>query len=196
MFASRLQIRLPRRITAYFLLFGMAALLWLSVAVVYIAHSVTESRSESASLRSLGQASDRFNLAYLRNKSADFQPLLMEIRAQSRADYCAVVADSGEYLYPPAGSLKGKSATEQGNVTNRWGEVVELQFESDDGNAVREYRGPVKPGGKSLGTLRLGFAQTSIWGYLATGAQFAPFALFGPVCCMVAGAVLVNRMVR
>ena len=60
MFASKLQIRLPRRITAYFLLFGMAALVWLSVAVVYVAHSVTESRSESASLRSLGQASDRF----------------------------------------------------------------------------------------------------------------------------------------
>ena len=54
----------------------------------------------------------------------------------------------------------------------------------------------MKPGGKSLGTLRLGFAQTSIWGYLATGAQFAPLALFGPACCMVAGAVLVNRMVR
>ena len=87
MFASKLQIRLPRRITAYFLLFGMAALLWLSVAVVYIARSVNESRSASASLRSLGQASDRFSLAYVRNKSADFQPLLSEIRARSRADY-------------------------------------------------------------------------------------------------------------
>jgi PAS domain S-box-containing protein len=196
MFDSKLQIRLPRRITAYFLLFGMAALLWLSVAVVYIAHSVTESRSTSASLRSLAQASDRFSLAYLRNKSANFQPLLLEIRAQSRADYCAVVADSGEYLAHTSGEYKGKSAPEQGNVTDRWGEVVELRFVGDDGKAVREYRVPLKPAGKSLGTLRLGFAQTSIWGYLATGAQFAPFALFGPACCMVAGAVLVNRMVR
>ena len=52
MFASKLQIRLPRRITAYFLLFGVAALVWLSVGAVYVVHSVTESRSESASLRS------------------------------------------------------------------------------------------------------------------------------------------------
>src|SRR3954464_12922133 len=196
MFASKIQIRLPRRITAYFLLFGMTALLWLSVAVVYIAHAVSESRSESASLRAVGKAGDRFNLAYLRNKTADFQPLLSEIRAQSRADYCAVVTDSGEYFAHTISAYKGKPAAEQGNVTDRWGEVVELQFVGDEGKAVREYRIPVKPGGKSLGTLRLGFAQTSIWGYLATGAQFAPFALFGPACCMVAGAVLVNRVVR
>jgi PAS domain S-box-containing protein len=196
MFASKLQIRLPRRITAYFLLFGMTALLWLGVSVIYIAYSVTESRLQSGAIRSLAKATDRFSLAYLRDKNADFQPLLSEIRAHSRADYCAIVADSGEYLAHTAGGYKGKLATEQGNVTDRWGQVVELQFEGDDGKAVREYRSPLKPGGTSLGTLRLGFAETSIWGYLTTGAQFAPFALFGPACCMIAGAVLVNRMVR
>ena len=196
MFASKLQIRLPRRIIAYFLLFGMAALVWLSLAIVYIAHSVTESRSESASLRALGQATDRFNLAYLRNKTGDFHALLAEIRGQSRADYCAVVAPSGEYLGHSNHSLKGKPATEQGNITDRWGEIVELEFIDDDGRSVREYRVPLKPGGQALGTLRLGFAQTSIWGYLVTGAQFAPFALIGPACCMAAGAVLVSRMVR
>src|SRR6476646_7155544 len=109
MFASKLQIRLPRRITAYFLLFGMAALLWLSVAIIYIAHSVFESRSESASLRLLAHAGDRFSLAYLRNKSADLQPLLLEIRGQSHAEYCAVVADSGEYLCHTTSAYKGKS---------------------------------------------------------------------------------------
>ena len=98
MFASKLQIRLPRRITAYFLLFGLAALVWLSVGAVYVAHSVTDSRSESASLRSLGRGSDRVVLGYLRDKTADLQPILAEIRAQSGADYCAIVSPTGEYL--------------------------------------------------------------------------------------------------
>src|ERR1043165_2299004 len=98
MFGSTLHIRLPRRITAYFLLFGMAALVWLSVAVVYIAHSMTESRAQGTSLRSRGAAANRCSLAYLRDKNADVQPILTEIRAQSHADYVAVVADSGEYL--------------------------------------------------------------------------------------------------
>ena len=31
---------------------------------------------------------------------------------------------------------------------------------------------------------------------MRAGAQFAPLAFFGPACCMVAGAVLLNRMVR
>jgi signal transduction histidine kinase len=196
MFASKIQIQLPRRITAYFLLFGVAALVWLSAAAFYIAHSVTESRSESASLRSIGRACDRFVLAYLRDRKADLQPLLAEIRSHSRADYCAVVSDGGEYLGHSNSGYKGKQAAEQGNITDRWGEIVELQFVGDNGVPVREYRAPLKPGGNSLGSIRLGFAQLSLWNYVTAGAQYAPLALIGPACCMVIGAVLVNRMVR
>ena len=115
MFASKLQIRLPRRITAYFLFFGVAALLWLSVGAVYIAHSMTEKRSESASLRLLGRASNRFALAYLRDKSKDLQPLLAEIRWKLCADYLCRCVASGEYLGHSNCDYKGKLASEVGN---------------------------------------------------------------------------------
>src|SRR2546423_6242832 len=144
MFASKLQIRLPRRITAYFLFFSVAALLWLSVGAVYVAHSVTESQSESASLRSLGRATDRFKLAYLRDKNADLQPLLAEIRSQSRADFCAVVSPSGEYLAHSSSGFKGKLATEQGNITDRWGEIVEVQYVAENRVRIHEYQAPLK----------------------------------------------------
>ena len=113
MFGSKLQIRLPRRITAYFLLFGLAALVWLSVGAVYVAHSVTDSRSESASLRSLGAACDRFVLAYLRDKKADLQPLLAEIRTQSGASYCAVCRRPGNTWPIRTRDLIGKPAPER-----------------------------------------------------------------------------------
>jgi two-component system phosphate regulon sensor histidine kinase PhoR len=196
MFANKLQIRLPRRITAYFLLFGVAALVWLSVGVIYVAHSVTESRSESASLRFVGRATDRFVLAYLRDKKADFQPVLSDIRSQYGADFCAVVSPSGEFLAHSNSTLKGKVATIQGNITDRWGEVVELKYISDNGVPIREFQAPLRSGTNTIGTLRLGFVQSNIWGYLTAGAQFAPLALIGPACCMAIGAVLVNRMVR
>ena len=196
MFANKLQIRLPRRVTAYFLLFGIAALAWLSVGSIYIAHSVTGTRSESTSLRLLGRASDRFVLAYLRDKKADLQHLLADIRTQSQADYCAVVSDSGEYLGHSASGFKGKQAPEEGNITDRWGEIVEVQFECEDGVPIREYRTPVRAGTNTIGTMRLGFAKTSLLGYIAAGAHFAPLALIGPACCMVVGAVLVSRLVR
>ncbi len=196
MFASKLQIRLPRRITAYFLLFGVAALLWLSVGAVYVAHSVTEKRSESASLRSLGRASNRFALAYLRDKSKDLQPLLAEIRLESGADYCAIVSESGEYLEHSTPGYKGKLASEVGTVSERWDEILEVQYVADTGAQVREYRVPLRAGTTLLGTMRLGFAHTNLWGYVTTGAEYAPLAFIGPACCMAIGAVLVNRLVR
>lgn len=196
MFASKLQIRLPRRITAYFLLFGVAALLWLSVGAVYVAHSVTERRSESASLRSLGRASNRFVLAYLRDKSKDLQPLLAEISLQSGADYCAVVSGSGEYLWHSAPGYKGKPASEVGTVNERWDEILEVQYAADNGAQVREYRVPLRTGTTLLGTMRLGFSRTNLWGYVTTGVEYAPLAFIGPACCMAIGAVLVNRLVR
>jgi PAS domain S-box-containing protein len=196
MFAKNLQIRLPRRITAYFLLFGLAALVWLAVGAVYVASLVTDGRSESASLRSLGRGSDRITLAYLRNKASDLQPLLVEIRAQSGADYCAVVSPTGEYAAHSNVEQKGKAAEELGTLTERWGEVQRVEYMNDNGVTVHEYRCPLKGGDKLFGTLRLGIARRDIWSYLRASAQFAPLAFFGPACCMVVGAVLLNRMVR
>jgi two-component system phosphate regulon sensor histidine kinase PhoR len=196
MFASKLQIRLPRRITAYFLLFGLAALVWLSVGAVYVARSVSDSRSEGASLRSLGRASDRITLALVRDKNANLRPLMAEIRTQSSAEYSALVSTTGIYLAHSSAELINKPAAEEGSLTDRWGEVVRVQYTDAHGVPVHEYRSPIKAGDAVVGTLRLAIAQPSVWSYLRAGAQFAPFALFGPAVCMVAGAVLMNRLVR
>src|SRR4051812_48358354 len=196
MFASKLKIRLPRRLTAYFLLFAIAALLWLAIGVVYIAHAMTESRSESAALRALSRASERFALAYLRNKNSGLQSVLADIRVQYHADYCAVVSESGEYFAHSSDGFTGKQAIELGNTTERWGEASEVQYVDERGTAIREFRTPLKAGGKSIGSMRLGFTQARVWDYVVAGAHFAPFALIGPACCLAIGAVLVNRVVR
>ncbi len=196
MFAHRFQIRLPRRITAYFLLFGLAALVWLAVGAVYVAYSVFDGRSEGASLRSLGRGSNRIVLAYLRNKGADLHPVLSEVCSQSGADYCAVVSPTGEFLAHSNGELKGKPAGEVGTMTERWGEIARVEYANDNGAAIHEYRCPVTSGEQQIGTLRLGIAQRDVWSYVRESAQFAPLAFFGPACCMVAGAVLLSRMVR
>jgi signal transduction histidine kinase len=196
MFGSKLQIRLPRKITAYFLLFGLAALLWLTVGAVYVAYTVLDSRSDSASLRSLGRGSERIALSYLRDKNADLQPLLAEIRAQSGADYCAIVSPTGDYLAHSNRELSGKPSTERGTMTERWGDIQRVELINNNGIAIHEYRCPIKAGDKDLGSLRLGIAQANAWSFIREGAEFAPLALFGPACCLVLGAVWLNRMVR
>jgi len=195
MFANKIQIRLPRRITAYFLVFGLAALVWLAVGAVYVAYSVSDRRSESASLRSLGRGSNRIVLAYLRNKDADLHPVLSEVCSQSGADYCAVVSPTGEYLAHTNGELKGKPAGEVGTITERWGDIARVEY-ANGGTTVHEYRCLIQSGEQQIGTLRLGITQRNVWSYVRESAQFAPLAFFGPACCMVAGAVLISRMVR
>ncbi len=196
MIGSKLQIRLPRKVTAYFLLFGLAALVWLGVGAIYVAYAVKDNRSETASLRALGRGSDRVVLAYLRDKNADLQAVLAEIRTQSGADYCAIAAPTGEFFAHSKGELRGKPATEQGTIAERWGQVERVEFTSVGGAAIHEYRCPLKAGDKELGTMRLGVAQSSVWSYLTSGAQLLPLAFFGPACCLVVGAVFLNRLVR
>ncbi len=196
MFAKNFQIRLPRRITAYFLLFGLAALVSLALGAIYVASSVTDGRSESASLCSLGRGSERVTLAFIRNKTADLQQVLTEFRSQSGADYCAIVAPTGEYLAHSNVDQKGKPATEVGSVTERWGEIQRVEYMNNDGATIHEYRCPLKSGDQTLGVLRMGMARRDVWSFLRASAEFVPLAFFGPACCMVVGAVLLNRMVR
>jgi signal transduction histidine kinase len=90
----------------------------------------------------------------------------------------------------------GKPASEVGTTTDRWGDVERVQFNDISGTPIHEYRAPIKAGEKRVGTFRMGVAQRSVWMHIRDGLQFAPLAFFGPACCMVAGALLLNRMVR
>ena len=81
-------------------------------------------------------------------------------------------------------------------MTERWGEVMRVEYIEENGETIHEYRSPLKAGDTQLGTFRLGIAQPSVWTYLRASGEYAPLAIFGPACCMVAGAVLLNRMVR
>jgi len=157
---------------------------------------VTDGRSESASLRHVGRGGDRIVLAYARNKAADLQPLLAEIKSQSGAEYCAIVAPTGEYFAHSNPELKGKPATEAGAMTEQWGDVSRVEYANDSGVSIHEYRCPLKSGDKPLGMLWLGIAQRNVWSFIRESAEFAPLAFFGPACCLIAGALLLNRMVR
>jgi PAS domain S-box-containing protein len=196
MFASKLHIRMPRRITAYSLLFGLAALVWLGFGSVYVARNVSHNRSESASLSRLGHGCHRIVLAYLRDKGTDLSILLAEMRSQSGADYCAIVNPAGEYLAHSNSLYNGQRAIDRGHTTDRWGEVVRVEYASESGVTIHEYRAPLQAGSTKLGTLRMAVSQPSLWSYLRIGAQFAPLAFIGPACCIAAGAVLLGRMVR
>lgn len=196
MSASALQIRLPRRVTAYFLLFGLTAVIWLSIAAFYVARSVDQHRSESGCLRWLGRADTRISLAYLKDGVASLQPLILDIKAQSGASYCAVISSKGEYLAHSNAEFVGETAEAHDGPVDRWGETIRVEYVDVRGERVHEYQTPLKAGGQPVGTLVFGMSQQGWWDVALSAAQHAPLAIFGPACCMVAGAVLINRMVQ
>ncbi len=196
MFANKLQVRLPRKITAFFLLFGLMALVSLSVGLVFVARSINQSWSESAALHDLGRTANRFVLSYLQHGDDEFQSLVERERAQNDSDYCAVVSPEGDYLAHSTPDMTGEPALDRGGTIDRWGDMVRVEYVGGDGRLVDEYQVPLVAAGARIGMLRVGKSNPSLGNWLLTAAQSAPLALLGPACFMVVGAVLISRMVR
>jgi two-component system phosphate regulon sensor histidine kinase PhoR len=196
MLTTPFQLRLPRRVTAYFLLFGLTAVVWLSGSAFYVAREVNQDRSESASLRWLGRATSRAALDYLREGAKGLQPLVDQLKSQSGASYVAIRSKTGIYLAHSNHQLAGQMAVEHEGTIDEWGDAIRIQYIGPQGEKVDEYQTPLHAGGEAVGTLIYAVGQPNLWGYVRSAAHHAPLAVFGPACCMIVGAVLLNRMVR
>lgn len=196
MSANMLEFRLPRKVTAYFLLFGLAALVWLSVGAVVVARRVAESKSESAGLDALGAAAETIVRSYARDAKVDLQALVVAIQQKREASYCAIVSLGGQYLANSRRELAGTTASERGGTTERWGTATRTEYLDDSGRLVDEYQTALVAGDKTIGQLQLGFAKPNLWSYVSAGARYSPLALLGPIGCMAVGVVLLNRLVR
>jgi signal transduction histidine kinase len=196
MSTSFFQLRLPRRVTAYFLLFGLTAVIWLAAGAFYVAQAVNQSRSEAASLRWLERASSRLALDRIKGGEAQLQTSLNDLKTQSGAAYCALISKTGVYLAHTNDSHVGKPAEEHEGASEEVGPSLRIHYIAANGDCIDEYRVPVDAGGENFGTLVYGVSQPGLWTYIRSAAQHAPLAILGPAGCMVIGAVLLNRLVR
>lgn len=81
-------------------------------------------------------------------------------------------------------------------MTDQWGEVVRVEYPGTNGITTQEYRAPLQSGEQVIGTLRIGMSKPTVWSFLRAGAAATPLAILGPACCMMAGAIVLSRMVR
>src|SRR3972149_6508615 len=144
----------------------------------------------------MGRASARIAIDYLQHGDANLQALVSDVKTQSGAEYCAILADTGVYLAHSDTQLAGQTAVEPDGAAERWGASLRVQYLNAQGTLMDEYRAPLEAGGRPLGTLVLGVARPGLWGYVLGATQHAPLVIFGPACFMALGAVLLNRMVR
>jgi two-component system phosphate regulon sensor histidine kinase PhoR len=191
-----LNVSLPRRITAYFLLFGLAAVLSLGLGAAYVAHSAYHARTEGTILRWLGRASSQIVLDYLRVGTDGFRKGVNEAQRQHGVAYCAIVSPEGVFVVHSRREEEGQRAPERSGGRDRWGEVVRLSLRTESGSNISEYQVPLVAGDQRLGELRLGITELSFWNLASMVGKFAPLIIIGPACCIAGGAVLLNRMVR
>ena len=196
MFTKSKHIALPRRIVAYYLLFGVSAIAWLTAGIFYVSNSVLQSRGDSRAFTVLGQASRVLALDYLQHGEASLQPLVEELTREQGLAYCAVVNSDGTCLAHSNTSMVQKKAPEPAGAAEIWGDIQRVRFVNDDSVVILEYRTPFNAGGRSVGSVRIGTVETGTFQTLKLAAGYAPLAILAPLALMAGGAVVVSRLVR
>jgi signal transduction histidine kinase len=196
MFARQIHIALPRRVTAYFLLFGLAAVVWLAAGLYFVSTAISQSRSTSGLLSTVGKASNRLVLKYLNAGATELQAEVEQLHRQNALAYCAVVAPTGEYLAHSAPEEVGNTADEPTGSVESWGDVDRVRFVNEQGVLVVEFRTPLRAADRLIGTLRVGVVEPSALATLLVAARYGPLAIVGPLLFMGLGAVILRRLVR
>ena len=189
-------IELPRRITAYYFMFGLAALTWLAIGVVFVSTSVLSSRAESSCLTQLGRASSAISIELLRHGKKNLQPLVVRFRTEGSLAYCAIVSEDGRYIAHSSPDLVGQQPSQLTGAVVKWGDIQRIRFMGADSQLMREYRTPLKQAGQVVGSVRLAVSEPGLWGTFGAAAERAPLAILGPMLFMACGAVVLRRLVR
>jgi two-component system phosphate regulon sensor histidine kinase PhoR len=189
-------LELPRRVTAYYLVFGLAAVGWLTIGVVTVSQSIVSSRAETVCLADLGKAASAVAAEFAGGGASRLQPFVERLGAIKSWAYCAITDKSGRYIAHSCGELVGQAAGEPSGAVVQWGEAVCVRFVDSDSRVLREYRTPVRSSGQAVGTLHLAVVEPGLWGIVGAVAEHAPAALLGPLVLMFFGILVLQRTVR
>ena len=117
------RLELPRRITAYYLVFGLAAICWLTIGVVVVSRSIVSLHAESACLSDLGGASGALAAEYAAGGDSRLQPFVEQVGGTKRYAYCAVADLSGRFTAHSVRDLVGQNVSEPTGAVMQWGDA-------------------------------------------------------------------------
>ena len=186
--------KLSRRVVAYYLVFALASVVWLSVGVAVILETIEDAQAEKECLAQLRAAASAMRSVAAREER-DLQPLVDHFHTAWNLAYCGVVSDEGLFLaHSSAGQLGRRHETPAGDVTCR-DDVEQTRYDARSG-PMREYRIPVRIGGGAGGVFVMGVPEPNAWNTLLSMGWYAPLALFCPLALLLLGAVALRRTVR
>ena len=194
MFRSRPLLGFPRKVVAYYLLFCMVAVCWLTVGILVTSHTVLSSRTTNACLSRIGKTAAAIEIEYLRHGSQSLPAILAQTKIESALSYASVVATDGEILAHTDDRLVGTAASEVTGSQFHWGSIAGVRFVDPRGQILRQYQVPLTANQVPFGSLRIAVIEPSLWGTITATAHIAPIAILVPLALVIAGAVVLSRL--
>lgn len=195
MFEKTIHLELPRRVTAYYLLFGLLAVAWLTIGVVVVSQSLVNSRAEGVCLSNVGRAAAAIAAEYRAGDPDKLQALVERLADSNGLAYAAFSSPEGRFLAHSLRGQVGQPAGEPTGAHEQWGEVDRVRFVDERSRLLREYRTPVRVAGQTVGTFHMAVAEMGLWGVIRSVAEYAPMAVLGPVLVMSLGVLVLRRTV-
>ena len=195
------RLNLTQRVITYYLMFGLAAVIWLACGVVLVARAVHESQTENECVVRLGEASREVRAATVRG-NAGLQELVERLQRKWSLAYCAVANGDGLFVaHSTPGQIGTRRLAPTGDVAC-WGDTQRTRSIAEDSRVLREYQVPVhhgaRPGapGAADYTLLLAVVDRGWWQPLLIAADYAPAVFLAPLLFVALGVTVLHGAVR
>jgi len=189
------RLNLTRRVIAYYLMFGLAAVIWLAFGLAFVARAVQNSQSENECIARLGEAAREIRTTKVRSE-ASLQDLVQRLHAKWSLAYCAVANSDGRFVaHSTAGQIGTRRLAPIGEVAC-WGDILRTRFLAEDSRMLREYQVPVQHGAGSGNTLLLAVADSGGWQPVIVAAEYAPAVFLAPLLFVALGLTVMRGALR
>jgi PAS domain S-box-containing protein len=194
MFARRAKLGLSRKIVAYYLLFSVAGICWLTAGALVIARSVTDQRSSSVCLTRIDGVAAVLEIQLQRDQSVALEPTIDDLRTECGASWCAVIGFDGKILAHTSPELVGMMPEEPPGDRTELGVATRVAYQTPDRTKIHEYRRPLSSSARHLGELRVAVEQPTWWSTARVASELAPLAVLAPLTLVLVGAWMICRV--
>ena len=196
MWRTSKQIELPRRVAAYYLLFGILAVLWLGCGFVWVAQTVFSAHVETGCIARVRRTAAAIGLDQQRAKQSQFQAAIEALQREQPLIYCALVGSEQQVLAHSDPSQVNSRFLPASGTSSTVDGIQRVQFTGPDGRPYCEYALPLRSSAGSWATLYCARSVPSLWGTARITARHASAATIGASFFVALGAVVVYRAVR
>lgn len=196
MFRIQRKVGFPRKVVAYYLLFCLVAICWLTAGVLVTSHTILSSRTANASLAKLGKTASALEISYLRDGKEKLNSVLQRAKENASLAYASIISPAGFYLAHTSNQLVGKPAVKPTGSLLKWGNVTGIRHVDSQGRILKEYQVPLVTNGQTLGTLHIAVEEPSIWGTFLTTARMTPIAVLLPFALVILGAFVISKLTQ